>query len=58
MSDPILLLVWILVFAIISYIVFWTLNQLALPQPLRVVIIVAVVLIFLVLLLRQLGGIL
>lgn len=55
MGDPLSLLIWLIVVALVCYIVFWMLSQLDLPQPIRAVIVVVVALILIVFLLRQLG---
>jgi hypothetical protein len=46
------LLITVLILALIMYLVFWALGQLALPQPIRAVIIV-IVAIILILILTQ-----
>jgi heme A synthase len=55
MGDPISLLLWIVVFALIVYIVFWALGQIPLPPPIRTVIVVVVALVFLVYLVQRFG---
>jgi hypothetical protein len=55
MGDPISLLIWIVIFALVGYLLFWALGQIPLPQPVRTVVIVVVVLIFVIWLLRILG---
>jgi hypothetical protein len=55
MTDPLSLLIWLIVLALVCYLLFFVLNQLAMPQPVRVVIIVIVALVLLVYLLRVTG---
>lgn len=55
MGDPISLLIWLIVVALVCYIAFWALSQIPLPQPIRTVIIVIIALVLIVFLLRQLG---
>lgn len=55
MGDPISILIWLVVVALVCYICFWALGQIPMPQPIRTVIIVVVALVLLIFLLRQLG---
>jgi hypothetical protein len=55
MGDPISLLIYIVVLALVCYIVFWILGQIPMPPPLRTVIVVVVALVFLLWILRHLG---
>jgi len=49
------LLIAIIVIAIVVYLLLWVLNQMALPQPIRVVIIAVVALLLLVFFLNRFG---
>lgn len=49
------LLIWIIVVALVVYLLFWILGQIAMPQPVRTVIIVLVALILLVYLVQRFG---
>ena len=55
MASLVVLLVWVLVFALIGYLVFWALGQIPLPQPLRAVIVVIVAIIMILFLLTKFG---
>lgn len=55
MGDPITLLIWIVVFAVVMYLIFWVLGQIPLEPPIRTIILVVVALIFVVWLLRIAG---
>ena len=55
MGDPISLLIYLVVLVLVVWLLFYVLNQVAMPQPIRVVIIVVVALVLLVWLLRQTG---
>jgi hypothetical protein len=49
------LLIAIIVIAIVVYLLLWVLNQMTLPQPIRVVIIAVVALLLLVFFLNRFG---
>ena len=49
------LLITVLVIALVCYIVMWALNQLALPQPVRAVIVVLLAIILLVYIVQRFG---
>jgi hypothetical protein len=49
------LLVWIVVVALVCYVIFWALGQMTLPQPIRTVIVVLVALILLVFIVNRFG---
>lgn len=55
MGDPISFLIWIIVLALVCYLLFWILSQVAMPQPIRTVIVVVVALVILVYLLQRSG---
>lgn len=55
MGDPITFIIWIIVLALVCYILFWVLGQIPMPKPIRTVIVVVVALVILVYLLRQSG---
>jgi len=55
MESLLTLLIGVLVIALIAYIVFWVLNQIAMPQPARAVIVGVVAIILLIFLLRFAG---
>ena len=55
MSDPITLLIYVAVLALLLGLLFWVLGQIPMPQPVRMVITVIVALVVLVWLLRQTG---
>jgi hypothetical protein len=54
-ESLVMLLVWILVLAVVVWLVFYVLNQIALPQPVRAVIVVIVAVVLLLFLLGRLG---
>ena len=54
-ESLVMLLVWILVLAVVVWLVFYVLNQIALPQPVRAVITVIVAVVLLLFLLSRLG---
>ena len=49
------LLITIIIIAIVVYLLMWVLNQLALPQPIRVVIIALVAILLLVFIVQRFG---
>ena len=51
------LLITVVVFALICYVLFWLLGYLAVPEPIRKVVVVVVVLIAVIWILSSLGGI-
>lgn len=53
--EPISFLIWIVVLALILYLLFWILGQIPLPQPIRTIILVVVALVVLVYLLQRSG---
>lgn len=53
--EPISFLLWIVVLALILYLLFWMLGQIPLPQPIRTIILVVVALVVLVYLLQRSG---
>lgn len=55
MGDPITFIIWLIVLMLVCYLLFWVLSQVAMPQPIRTVIVVVVALVILVYLLRQTG---
>lgn len=50
------LLITVVIFALICYVLFWLLGYLAVPEPIRKVVVVVVVLIAVVWILSMLGG--
>lgn len=55
MGDPISFLIYLVVLGLVLWLLFWILSQVAMPQPIRMIIIVVVALVVLVWLLRQSG---
>lgn len=55
MGDPLSLLIWIIVVALVVYLLFWLLGQIPMPQPVRTVITVLVALLLLVYLVNRFG---
>lgn len=55
MGDPITFLIWVIVLALVCYLLFWVLGQIPLPQPIRTVIVVVVALVILVYLVQRMG---
>lgn len=55
MMEPISFLIWLIVLALVVYLLMWVLGQLALPQPVRTVIVVLVALVILVWLVNRFG---
>jgi len=53
--EPISFLIWVIVLALVVYLLFWVLSQIAMPQPVRTVIVVVVALVILVYLLQRTG---
>lgn len=51
------LLITVVIFALICYVLFWLLGYLAVPEPIRKVVVVVVVLIAVVWILSMLGGV-
>ena len=49
------LLIWIIIIALVCYVVFWALAKIPLPEPVRVVITVLVALILLVAIVQRFG---
>lgn len=49
------LLITIIILALILYVVFWALGQIALPQPIRTIIVVVIALVLLVYLVQRFG---
>jgi len=37
------LLIWVLIFGLVAYLIFWALNYLAVPEPIRKVVTVIIV---------------
>lgn len=55
MVDPISFLIWIIILALVVYLLFWILGQIPMPQPIRTVIVVLVALVLLVYLVQRFG---
>lgn len=55
MGDPISFIIWLIVLALVCYILFWVLGQIPMPPPIRTVIVVVVALVILVWLLQRSG---
>lgn len=55
MGDPITFIIWLIVLALVCYILFWVLGQIAMPAPIRTVIVVVVALVVLVYILQRSG---
>lgn len=55
MGDPLSFLIWIIVVALVVYLLFWVLGQIPMPQPIRTVIVVLVALVLLVYLVQRFG---
>lgn len=55
MGDPITFIIWLIVLALVCYILFWVLGQIPMPAPVRVMITVVVALVILVYLLQRSG---
>lgn len=55
MGDPLSLIVYILVLALVCYLVFWILGQIPLPSPIRTVVVVLIALILLLYIVRRFG---
>lgn len=55
MGDPISLIIYLLVIALIMYLVFWALGQIPLPQPIRTVIVVLIAIILILYIVRRFG---
>lgn len=55
MGDPLSFLIWIIVVALVVYLLFWVLGQITMPQPIRTVIVVVVALVLLVYLVQRFG---
>ncbi len=55
MGDPITLLIYLCIFAVVVYLIFYILGLLPIPAPARTIIVVLVALILLLWLLRYLG---
>lgn len=53
--GPLSLLIWLLIFCVVAYAVFLVLGHLALPEPLRTLVVLVAVLILLFWLLGRLG---
>lgn len=53
--EPITFLIWIVVLALVCYLLFWILGQIPMPSPIRTVIVVVVALVILVYLLQRSG---
>lgn len=53
MESLVMLLVWVLVLALIVYVIFWALGQIPLPQPIRAVIVVIVAIVLLLFLVNR-----
>lgn len=53
--EPISFLIWVIVLALVVYLLFWVLSQISMPQPVRTVIVVVVALVILVYLLQRTG---
>lgn len=53
--EPISFLIWVIVLALVVYLLFWVLSQIAMPAPVRTVIVVVVALVILVYLLQRTG---
>lgn len=57
MDALISLLVFVLVFGLVSYLIFWAMGYLGVPEPIRKVVTVIVVVIGLILLLSNIPGV-
>jgi hypothetical protein len=55
MGDPLSFLIWVVVLALVCYLLFWILGQIPMPAPVRTVIVVVVALVVLVYLLQRTG---
>lgn len=55
MADPLSFLIWVVVVALVIYLLFWILGQIPMPPPIRTVIVVLVALLLLVYLVQRFG---
>lgn len=55
MSGLLGLLIWIIIIALICYLLFWALARIPLPEPVRVVVTVLVALVLLIFIVQRFG---
>jgi hypothetical protein len=55
MSGLLGILIAIIVLCLIAYLIFWALAQIPLPEPVRVIVTVLIVLVFLVFIVQRFG---
>lgn len=55
MEPLLMMLIWVLVLALICYLIFWALSQIPLPQPIRAVVVVIVAIIMILFLVNKFG---
>lgn len=53
MAGLVTILVWIILLCLIGYLIFWALAKIPLPEPVRVVVTVLIVLIFLLFIVQR-----
>lgn len=55
MGEPFSLLIGLIVLCLVAYVLWWALNQIPLPQPIRTVVTVVFVLIIVVYIVQRFG---